>query len=130
MTIGLKSLTIGNKYGFVQGTSWNGVVENNVPLCQGYGFASAPPQNTELCFLETEGGLIACCERYKRPACGDGEVFIYDSNGAEMRFKNATSSRRINIGKGGDDAAHKRAARKGDTVKKDSKRVLVKPLRH
>jgi phage gp45-like len=102
-----------NKLSHCSGIGRNGEQLSNVPMCRPYGFDSRPKQDTELVFLETQAGLIVCCERYRRPAITDGQVIIYDEQGNRILLKNTSSSRRIEIGKGG---TVKDAARKGDSV--------------
>jgi phage gp45-like len=87
---------------------------NAVQLGRTYGLDSAPPADTELVYLETQSGVIVACERYRRPSITQGQVILFDGNGAEIKLTYGTgASRRVEIGKGG---TMKDAARKGDTV--------------
>jgi len=115
----------GGYIGTVQGTgrrtgnlSTDKETLNSVPLCRPYGLDSAPPTGAELVYLETQAGLIVACERYRRPSLSDGQVALYDGNGALIKLTyNTGYTRRVEIGKGG---SVKDAARKGDTVSSTS----------
>jgi phage gp45-like len=81
------------------GTGRAGEQMTGVPLCQHYGFASAPPADTERLYAETMAGTVSIAERStSRPSLNAGQSALYDENGGIIKLLNSSGARKGELG--------------------------------
>jgi phage gp45-like len=101
--------------GRITGVGHEGQPLADIPACQPYGIRSAPPQDHELVYLQTEGGLVVVTTRedaadysgYGLSEPEDSEVVLYNSQGASVRLNEdgdivaePKSGRHVKLGSG------------------------------